>query len=268
MDSPHEIPNGRLRRGQLPGPDDDQSAWIEFALSFYGYAEKGTQEACAAFANAARDRWEQAGTLPVGLNDLRAALFFEQRRWRWSNEGPFTDNEWRYWRSLVEAIRRELPQEDSLQSKTHDIKGPIVGPSEMAVVTTTAEETAVAVTTAGEATVELSAGDQKLDLYSEIDAHGGMRYVWLRLTKDGYLILEGLDLGGAVDKFWGTSEYEWAWSLNPEPLGSFLELLGVVVSKPADLLKSVGAALNALDRTQIEKMFEAAGATFWSRAGD
>ena len=38
--------------------------------------------------------------------------------------------------------------------------------------------------------------------------------------------------------------------------------------EPGDLLRSVGAALNALDRTEIEKMFKAAGATFWSRAGD
>jgi len=258
MDSPHEIPNERLRREQLPGPDNDQLAWIRFALTFDGYAEKGTHEACAAFANAARDRWDQAGTLPVGLNDLRAALFFEQRRWRWSNEGPFTDNEWRYWRSLVEAIRHELPQDNRLPPEPHGIKDPIVGPGKAAVVRTTAED----------ATVEPSAGEQRLDLFSEIDAHGGRRYVWLRLTKEGNLILEGQDLGWAVDKFWGTSEYEWAWSLHPERLAFFLELLGVDASEPADLLQSIGAALNSLDRTEIQKMFEAAGATFWSRAGN
>ena len=258
MDSPHEIPNEHLRREQLPGLDDDQLVWIQFALTFDGYAEKGTYEACAAFANAARDHWEQAGTLPVGLNDLRAALFFEQRRWRWSNEGPFTDNEWRYWRSLVEAIRHELPQEDRLLPEPKGIKDSIVCPGEAAVPRTTAKV----------ARVEPSAGEQTLDLYSEMDAHGGMRHVWLRLTSGGNLILEGQDLGGAVDRFWGTSEYEWAWSLHPERLDFFLKLLGVDASEPADLLESIGAAINALDRTEIEKMFEAAGATFWSRAGD
>ncbi len=258
MDSPHEIPNERLRREQLPGPDDDQLAWVQFALTFDGYAEKGTHEACAAFANAARERWEQAGTLPVGLNDLRTALFFEQRRWRWSNEGPFTDNEWRYWRSLVEAIRHELAQEDRLPPEAHGIQDPIVGPGEAAGVRTTAEE----------ATVEPSAGKQVLNLYSETDAYGGPRYVWLRLTNEGNLILEGQDLGGGAEKFWGTGEYEWAWSLHPERLASFLESLGVKPSEPAHLLESIGAALNELDRIEIQKMFEAAGATFWSRAGD
>ncbi len=101
MDSPHEIPNERLRREHLPGPDNDQMTWIEFALTFDGYAEKRTSEACAAFANAVRHRWEQSGALPVGLNDLRTALFYEHRRWRWSDEGPFTEKQWRYWRSLV-----------------------------------------------------------------------------------------------------------------------------------------------------------------------
>jgi hypothetical protein len=108
MASSHEIPNECLNLEQLPGPDDDQLAWIRFALTFDGYAEKGTHEACARFANAARDCWEQTGTLPVGLSDLRTALFFEQRRWRWSEEGPFTKKEWHYWRSLVETIRQEL----------------------------------------------------------------------------------------------------------------------------------------------------------------
>jgi len=126
----------------------------------------------------------------------------------------------------------------------------------------------VVFTTAEEATVKPNAGEQRLDLYSEMDTHGGTRYVWLRLTSEGNLILEGQDLGGAVDKFWGASEYEWAWSLHPERLGFFLESLGMDASEPANLLNSIGAALNVLDRTEIEKMFEAAGATFWSRAGD
>ena len=121
----------------MPGPDDDQLTWIQFALTFDWYAEKGTHEACAAFADAVRDRWEQAGTLPVGLNDLRAALFFEQRRWCWSNEGPFNDNEWRYWRSLVEAIRHELPYDDRLPPEPYGIQAPIVGPGEVAGVRTT-----------------------------------------------------------------------------------------------------------------------------------
>ncbi len=257
-DSPHEIPNERLKQEHLPRPDDDQLVWVQFALTFDGYAEKGTQEACAAFANAAREHWKQSGTLPVGLSNLRTALFFEQRRWRWSNEVRLNESEWHYWRSLVEAIRSELPQEDNRQPEPHEIKDLIAVPSKAVEVRSTAED----------ATSEPSAGEQSLDLYSETDPHGGTRSVWLRLTSEGSLILEGQDLGGAVDKFWGTSEYEWAWSLHPEQLGPFLESIGVDASDPADLLKSVGAALKALDRSEIERMFKAAGATFWNRAGD
>jgi hypothetical protein len=241
MDSPHEIPNGQLRQEHLPGPDDDQLAWIEFALTFDGYAEKGNHEACAAFANSARNKWEQTGTLPLSLNDLRTALFFEQRRWRWSNEAPFSEDDWRYWRSIVDAIREKLPQEERLSPKQHGVNKLIV---------------------------DSSAVEQKLDLFSEIDAHGGRRYVWLRLSKERKLILEGQDLGGAVCKVFRSGEYEWAWSLNPEQLSSFLELLGVCASEPDALLESIGAALNVLDRTKIQKMFQDAGATFWSRAGD
>lgn len=231
MNSPHEIANERLRREHLPGPEDEQLTWIRFALTFDGYAEKGSSEACAKFANSARDRWEQTGTLPVGLNDLRAALFFEQRRWRWSNEDSFTDKEWRYWRSLVEAIRHELPQEDLVR-------------------------------------VKRVANEQVLDLYSEIDAHGGKRSVWLRLTSEGNLILEGSDYGEAVNSFWGSTEYEWGWCLPPERLDLLLKSLGIAEVDPPDLLETIATALNALERTKIQEKFKEAGAEFWSWVGD
>jgi hypothetical protein len=95
----------------VPRPDDDQLVWIEFALTFDGYAEKGDFGACAAFANGVRARWLATDVLPENVSDLRTVLFFEQRRWRWSNEEPFTDDEWRYWRALGEAILRLLPSD-------------------------------------------------------------------------------------------------------------------------------------------------------------
>lgn len=113
--SPHEITNERLRLEHLPSPEDDQTAWIRFALTFDGYAEMGTQETCARFANKVRMEWEQNGELPYELNELRTALFWEQRRWRWSDEKPFTDKQWLYWRSLVDAIRRLLSSRDQVR---------------------------------------------------------------------------------------------------------------------------------------------------------
>ena len=126
------------------------------------------------------------------------------------------------------------------------------------------DETAAEKTNTESMNLEAAAGEQKLDLFSENDMLGGRRYVWLRLTKEGNLILEGQDLGGAANSFWGASEYEWAWSLHPEQLGSFLMSLHIKPSEPAAILESIAAALNELDRTELQKVFEEAGATFWS----
>ncbi len=251
MSSPHEIPNEHLKPEHLPEPEDNQLVWISFALTFDGYAEKGTQEACAAFANAVRNRWEEAGALPTGLSDLRTALFYEQRRWRWSDEAPFTEKEWRYWRSLIDAIRRELLRQDNLPAPS--LKPPNVGLTKNA---------------AEEATVKPSPTEQTIDLSSETDALGGSRHVWLRFTEKGEIILQGQDLGGAVTGLFGTTEYEWAWSLAPKHLGAFLRSLGIEASPSVDLLETIADALKKLDQTKIQKLFEDAGATFWNRVGD
>ncbi len=251
MSSPHEIPNEHLKPEHLPEKKDDQLVWISFALTFDGYAEKGTQEACAAFANAVRDRWEEAGALPTGLSDLRTALFYEQRRWRWSDEAPFTEKEWRYWRSLIDAIRSELLLQDNLPA-------PILQPPDVRLSKNDTET----------ATIKPSSVEQMIDLFSDTDAHGGSRHVWLRFTKKGEIILQGQDLGGAVRKLFGTTEYEWAWSLAPMHLGAFLKSLGIEASPSVDLLETIADVLKKLDQTKIQKLFEDAGATFWNRIGD
>jgi hypothetical protein len=109
------------------------------------------------------------------------------------------------------------------------------------------------------------AKEQVIDLYSEADAHGGKRSVWLRLTSEGNLILEGSDYGDAVNDFWGSTEYEWGWCLPPERLDFLLKSLGLAA---ADLLETIATALNALERTKIQEKFKEAGAEFWSWVGD
>lgn len=104
-----EISNEELRREQLPSRDDEQMVWISFALTFDGYREKGGFDRCARFAEKTRARWESSGALPTNLRDLRSALYMEQRAWRWGDEGPFTEDEWRYWSALVDAIGELLP---------------------------------------------------------------------------------------------------------------------------------------------------------------
>jgi hypothetical protein len=272
MDSPHEIPNEQLRREHLPGPDDDQFAWIQFALTFDGYADKGNHEECAAFANSARHRWEQDGTLPVGLSDLRTALFFEQRRWRWSNEDPFNREEWRYWAALVNAIGRVLSGNDEsefleiIPSILHASDPDSAEAPDMAEKVYHADQDRMAQSPA----IEAAAGqiERAIGLYSEVDAHGGSRNVWLRLTKEGRLILEGQDLGGSVVKAFGTREYEWTWSLAPEQVNDLLTRLHLEPPQSTDLLDFVADALKKLEKNEVDKFFEDAGAAFWNRMGD
>jgi hypothetical protein len=107
------------------------------------------------------------------------------------------------------------------------------------------------------------------ELYTETDAHGGTRNVWLRLTEDGAVMLEGQDLGRGVSAFFGEdfSEYEWSWTLAPERLDLLLDSLGVTADS-ADLVEKLASRLKMLDRRGMEERFRQAGATFWSRVGE
>jgi hypothetical protein len=92
------IPNDRLSLANVPGPD---ASWYEigdFALTYNGYEECGSFERCAEIANARQNE---------SLDDLRACLFFEQRRFRhsgWPPEGEDLE----YIRGLVKQIRERL----------------------------------------------------------------------------------------------------------------------------------------------------------------
>lgn len=93
------IPNDRLTRDMVPRSNADWSTIQEFALTFDGYQENGSFDACAEIANAHKHET---------LGDLRTCLFFEQRRWRHFGESPDGDA-LRYIRSLVKAIRGMVP---------------------------------------------------------------------------------------------------------------------------------------------------------------
>jgi hypothetical protein len=111
--------------------------------------------------------------------------------------------------------------------------------------------------------------ERTLDLYSETDAHGGTRHVWLRLTEDGAVMLEGQDLGRGVSTFFGEdfSEYEWSWELAADRLEVLLGSLGVAAGSP-DLFEQLASRLKTLGGVEMEDRFREAGATFWSRLGE
>ena len=89
------VPNEQLRLEDVPLPDATWNEIGRFALTFHGYDACGSLHACAEIANARRNST---------LTELRACLFFEQRRFRHFGWAP-TGESLRYIRSLVEKIR-------------------------------------------------------------------------------------------------------------------------------------------------------------------
>jgi len=82
-------------------------ALCSFARILDGYGALGGLEPVAELANAASGRWRESGELPDDLVELRACLFFEQRRQRWldqaAGERP-AEGPWLAYRQvLVEA---------------------------------------------------------------------------------------------------------------------------------------------------------------------
>jgi hypothetical protein len=91
---------------RVPAADADWAEIAEFALRFDGYAAMGHE--CGDLANELRRRWDATSELPGDLRELRASLFFEQRRFRhfgWAPTGRDRD----YLSALLDAIRVALP---------------------------------------------------------------------------------------------------------------------------------------------------------------
>jgi hypothetical protein len=102
-----QIPNSRLRKSDVPPANSPWRTIALFALSLDGYEEIST-EGCGKLANTVWQEFRQdAGSLgKYGLTELRACLFFEERRFRhfgW-NPGP---SELTRIRVLLEAIRSQ-----------------------------------------------------------------------------------------------------------------------------------------------------------------
>jgi hypothetical protein len=76
--SPTAAPAGPVGDARAPDPDGAWTDIEEFALTCV--PESGVAEV-AAHASRARRRWARYGELPDDTSDLRACLFFEQRRW-------------------------------------------------------------------------------------------------------------------------------------------------------------------------------------------
>jgi hypothetical protein len=83
------IPNEKLEKARVP---DATAPWPEielFALTFNGY-EAFPDEACANLANKVIDEFSKNAKIleKLTLMELRACLFFEQRRYRHCDDVP------------------------------------------------------------------------------------------------------------------------------------------------------------------------------------
>ena len=102
MPEPRYIANAELQLADVPPPDADWNTLTAFALSFNGYQTLGSFEVCAEIANARKSDT---------LTNLRACLFFEQRRWRHFGEHPDSEA-MSYIRGIVEQIRQKIVGDD------------------------------------------------------------------------------------------------------------------------------------------------------------
>jgi hypothetical protein len=92
----------------------------------------------------------------------------------------------------------------------------------------------------------------------------------VRLLEDGSLRIEGHDMGGGVEDFWGQGldEYEFYRTVPPDGVQSLREILGLEADD--DLLGDLHARFGRPGGTyELEQLLQAHGihTEFWSRVG-
>lgn len=98
-----QINSGELRVTDLPNTFGEWSDYARFAMTF----APRDQEVCRELGSDAFGRWRRTGELPRRLEELRACLWFEQRRWRFLGREPDAEG-MRYVCALIRAMRTHL----------------------------------------------------------------------------------------------------------------------------------------------------------------
>jgi hypothetical protein len=97
------IRSGDVREADLPSTYGEWPDYARFAVSF----KPRSSDECAELANWALARWRRTGELPRTVEELRACLWFEYRRWRFHDRVPDAET-MRYCGALVRAMRSLL----------------------------------------------------------------------------------------------------------------------------------------------------------------
>jgi uncharacterized protein YozE (UPF0346 family) len=81
------IANDTLEPATFPKRRDPFDTIVKFALTFDGYAHFGMDK-CAELANTSLSNFYHSQVVPEDINELRACLFFEARRWTLYKKEP------------------------------------------------------------------------------------------------------------------------------------------------------------------------------------
>ena len=109
---PDEIPNDKLTLQSVPSSTAKWSPTVEtFALTFNGYRSIGDEE-CGRLANRVKDEFMKRGNSlpPLNLTELRACLFYEQRRYHHFGTEPEGEDR-DYINELLDAIKEALEKQ-------------------------------------------------------------------------------------------------------------------------------------------------------------
>ncbi len=92
------------------------------------------------------------------------------------------------------------------------------------------------------------------------------RFLKASINTEGDLVIEGQDLGAEVEKFFGYSEYEWAWTISAKDCDRLLAALG---GEP-DLLSALGERFSGENAADLQSFLQSEGIKFaaWGRIGD
>jgi hypothetical protein len=99
--APCAVANEALTSEQVPTKGESWDRCHEFALTYDGYAY---WDNVAELAQGSLARWVRDGSLPGSLDELRACLFYEQRRWHHFGDVP-SGRSLDYGWALTNAIR-------------------------------------------------------------------------------------------------------------------------------------------------------------------
>lgn len=95
---------------------------------------------------------------------------------------------------------------------------------------------------------------------------GGTRFLAAELQPGGDIVIDGQDIGPAVEDALGVREYEWKWTIRARDLPVLAQALG----NPADLLETLGERFSGNNAAGLYAFLEESNVPFekWTRRGD